>query len=120
MASNTIKAQVAASPRDLNPSNFDMTAGRMFFYLGDGSVPSNASAVQNASGGSITLTLPDPTVSTGRHLFVSNSGGGAVVSASSNVSPLNGVVGTAILAATAGKWAHLISDGTYWRTIGGN
>ncbi|WP_176479108.1 hypothetical protein [Mesorhizobium sp. WSM3860] len=38
-----------------------------------------------------------------------------VVSASSNVVPLaGGAAGTAILAATARKWATLVSDGTNW------
>ena len=41
-----------------------------------------------------------------------------VVSASSNVVPLTGgAAGTAILAATAGKWCTLVSDGTNWITM---
>ena len=44
-----------------------------------------------------------------------------VVSASSNVVPLvGGAAGTAILAATAGKWATLVSDGTNWVIMQGN
>jgi hypothetical protein len=38
-----------------------------------------------------------------------------VVSASSNVVPANSATaGTAILAASAGAWALLVSDGTNW------
>jgi hypothetical protein len=45
----------------------------------------------------------------------------AVVSAASNVVPLiGGAAGTAILAATAGKYASLQSDGTNWITMTGN
>ena len=44
-----------------------------------------------------------------------------VVSASSNVVPLaGGAAGTAILAATAGKWAELVSDGTNWVIMAAN
>jgi len=43
------------------------------------------------------------------------------VSASSNVVPLvGGAAGTAILAATAGKWALAKSDGTNWQLMAGN
>jgi hypothetical protein len=41
-----------------------------------------------------------------------------VVSASSDVVPVaGGAAGTAILAATAGKWALLQSDGTNWQIM---
>jgi hypothetical protein len=121
MASNTIKAQVAASPRAANPADFDMTAGRVGYYLGDGSVPSYASACVNVSGATLTLTLPDPAVSQGRHLFISTGTAHAVISASANVLPIiSGAAGTAICAATAGKFAHLISSGSHWQVVGGN
>jgi hypothetical protein len=46
---------------------------------------------------------------------------GAVTSASSNVVPLaGGAAGTAILAATAGKWATVQSNGTNWVIIAAN
>jgi hypothetical protein len=39
----------------------------------------------------------------------------AVISNAANVVPQGGSsVGTAILAATAGKWADLVSDGSAW------
>jgi hypothetical protein len=44
-----------------------------------------------------------------------------VVSASSNVVPINTAsAGTAILAATAGKWATLVSNGTNWVVMQSN
>lgn len=63
-----------------------------------------------------TATLPDPTGgNTGRILNVKTIAAFAISSASSNVVPLaSATAGTAILAATAGKWARLKSDGTNW------
>lgn len=66
-------------------------------------------------GGSITVTLPDPALAPGRWLFIKTIAAQTVVSASANVKPANSnTAGTAILAATAGAWAMLISDGTAW------
>jgi hypothetical protein len=49
----------------------------------------------------------------GRELFIRTIQNQAAVSASSDVVPLaGGAAGTAILAATAGKWARLKSDGS--------
>jgi len=63
-----------------------------------------------------TVTLPDPTKWPGRELNVRTITAQLVNSASSNVVPLaGGAAGTAILAATAGKWARLRSDGTAWQ-----
>lgn len=65
--------------------------------------------------GTVTLTLPTASSFTGRILTVKTITANTVVSASSNVVPLaGGAAGTAILAATAGKWAKLVSDGTNW------
>lgn len=71
--------------------------------------------------GTVTLTLPDPSLAPGRPLFVRTITANTVVSASSNVVPLaGGAAGTAILAATAGKWAMLVSDGTSWQIHAAN
>ena len=65
--------------------------------------------------GTVTLTLPTASSSTGRILTVKNVQAQTVVSASSNVVPIaSTTAGTAILAATAGKFATLVSDGTNW------
>jgi hypothetical protein len=68
----------------------------------------------NTSG--VTLTLPAAASFTGRILTVKTiAATGTVTSASSNVVPIaGGAAGTAILAATAGKFATLVSDGTNW------
>lgn len=64
---------------------------------------------------SITVTLPDAATNLGREIMLKTIAAFTVVSASSNVVPLaGGAAGTAILAATAGKYATLVSDGTNW------
>jgi hypothetical protein len=65
--------------------------------------------------GTITVTLPAASSWTGREVMIKTIAAFTVVSASSNVVPLaGGAAGTAILAATAGAWATLVSDGTNW------
>lgn len=65
--------------------------------------------------GSITLTLLAASTYPGKVLYVKTIAAQTVVSASSNVKPIDSdTAGTAILAATAGKWAMLQSDGTNW------
>ncbi len=65
--------------------------------------------------GTVTLTLPAASGQTGRTIRVKTVTANTVVSASSNVVPIDSTTaGTAILAATAGKWADLESDGTNW------
>lgn len=71
--------------------------------------------INNKSGSSCTVTLPTASSFTGREITIKTIQAQTVVSASSNVVPLaGGAAGTAILAATAGKWATLVSDGTNW------
>lgn len=66
--------------------------------------------------GTVTVTLPAASASTGRRFTIMTTTANTVISASSNVYPLgSSSAGTAILAATIGKWADLISDGTAWR-----
>jgi hypothetical protein len=64
---------------------------------------------------SCIATFPAASAWTGRIVWVKTIQAQTVVSASSNVVPLvGGAAGTAILAATAGKWAKLVSDGSNW------
>lgn len=70
---------------------------------------------------SITATLPAAASWAGRKVRVKTIAAYTVVSASSNVVPLaGGSAGTAILDATAGKYAELVSDGTNWVIMAGN
>jgi hypothetical protein len=69
--------------------------------------------VNNA--GTCTVTLPAASTWTGRELTIKTITANAVISASSNVVPIDGdTAGTAILPATDGAWAKLVSDGTNW------
>ena len=69
----------------------------------------------------ITATLPAASSWTGREVMLKTIAAFTVVSASSNVVPLaGGAAGTAILAATAGKYATLVSDGTNWIIMNAN
>ncbi len=71
--------------------------------------------------GTITLTFPSAILNLGREITIRTIQAQTVVSASSNVVPLvGGAAGTAILAATAGKWALAKSDGTNWQLMAGN
>jgi hypothetical protein len=70
-------------------------------------------------GASNTLTLPAASTNGGRVLFILNIGGAfSVVSASSNVIPrAGGSASTAILPATDGAWAMIVSNGTNWQIM---
>ena len=66
-------------------------------------------------GASITVTLPSASLWAGREIYIKTIAAFTVVSASSNVKPIgSNTAGTAILAASAGAWALLVSDGTNW------
>jgi hypothetical protein len=66
-------------------------------------------------GASITVTLPTAATNAGREIMIKTIAAFTVVSASSNVKPIDSnTAGTAILPATAGAWATLVCDGTDW------
>jgi hypothetical protein len=70
---------------------------------------------------SVTATLPTASAWPGRAIRIKTRAAYTVISASSNVKPLDtDTAGTAILAATAGKWADLVSDGANWIIMAGN
>jgi hypothetical protein len=72
-------------------------------------------------GSTLTVTLPSAATFPKRKIRLKTIQAFTVVSASSNVVPLtSATAGTAILAATAGKWADLQSDGTNWIIMAGN
>ena len=71
--------------------------------------------------GTVTLTLPAAASFTGRILTVKNVQAETVISASSDVVPIGSTsAGTAILSATAGKFATIVSDGTNWIVMQAN
>lgn len=80
----------------------------------------DCSLIMNASG-TYTLTMLTPSSYVGRILYIKTIAAQAVNSASSNVVPIGGgAAGTGILAATAGKWAIMQSDGTNWNIMASN
>lgn len=82
--------------------------------------PTDQYIIMNGSG-SLALTLPAAASSAGRVIHVKTIAAQTVTSASSNVVPrAGGAAGTAILAATAGAWAELVSDGTNWVIMQGS
>ena len=71
--------------------------------------------INNKSGSTCTVTLPAPSVYTGRQVTFKNMQPQFLVSASSNVVPLDSTsAGTAILLDVVGNWATMLSDGTNW------
>ena len=71
--------------------------------------------INNKSGSTCTVTLPAASSWTGRSLTFKNMQAQTLVSASSNVMPLDSTTaGTAILLEVVGNWATLVSDGTNW------
>lgn len=78
--------------------------------------------VCNGAAANVVVTLPAAAGVTGRVVHIKNiSATYTVDSASANVVPLiGGAAGTAILAATAGKWATLVSNGTNWEIMAAN
>ena len=71
--------------------------------------------INNKSGSTCTVTLPDATLWGGRQVTFKNLQAQTLVSASSDVAPIgSATAGTAILPATIGAWATLVSDGTNW------
>lgn len=73
-----------------------------------------------AASGTCTVTLPAASSCPGRVLWLNTETAQAVISASANViARAGGSAGTAILAASAGSWARLKSNGTAWKIMAG-
>jgi hypothetical protein len=71
-------------------------------------------------GATNTVTLPAAAAYPGRIIVIKTIQAFTVVSAASDVIPrVGGAAGTAILAATDGAWALLVSNGTAWENMAG-
>jgi len=118
----------------INANKFITRGGNASQYVkGDGSLESLTPVTKTAdftvaatesylindkSGSACVVTLPAPASFTGRKLVFTNYQAQAIDSASSNVVPITGgSPGTAIVGATAGDWAAIISDGTNWLIV---
>ena len=81
------------------------------FTVADG----EAWLINNKSGSTCTVTLPAAASWIGRQLIFKNMQAQTLVSASSNVVPIDSTsAGTAILLDVVGNWATMVSDGTNW------
>lgn len=77
--------------------------------------------INNKSGSTCIVTLPNAASYTGRQVTIKTLQAQTVISASSNVCPIDSATpGTAILTNTVGKWATLVSDGTNWVIMAAN
>ncbi len=77
--------------------------------------PSEAFVINNKAAATCTVTLPAASTVPGKPVTFQNYQAFTLVSASGNVVPIGGgAAGTAILAASIGDWAMLVSDGTNW------
>jgi hypothetical protein len=71
--------------------------------------------INNKSGSTCTATLPTPSYWSGRSITFKNMQAQSLVSASSNVVPIDSTsAGTAILLPVIGNWATMVSDSTNW------
>ena len=71
--------------------------------------------INNKPTTTCTVTLPAASSWTGRSVYFKNLQAQTLVSASSNVVPIDSTTaGTAILLGVVGNWATLVSDGTNW------
>lgn len=85
------------------------------------SVAASENWIRCNGAGSITVTLPTASSFPGREIMIKTVAAQTVVSASANVEPrAGGALGTAILAASAGAWATLVSDGSNWIVMAGS
>ena len=71
--------------------------------------------INNKAGSTCVVTLPAATDWPGRALHFKNTQAQALESIANNVVPITGgAAGDAILGATSGAWATVVSDGTDW------
>jgi hypothetical protein len=102
-------------------ATYNFSANSLRVYGASGALGDGIYYLANNSSGAVVLTLPTTSATTGRVFTITNRQPYGVFSSASNVIPLaGGSAGTAILSATAGKWATLIFDGTNWQIIAAN
>ena len=71
--------------------------------------------INNKSGSTCTVTMPAASSWTGRQVTFKNMQPQLLVSASSNVVPIDSTTpGTSILLDVVGNWATMVSDGVNW------
>lgn len=95
-----------------------ISAGSPITKTADFTVAATENVLICNKASSLTITLPTASSYPGRQLWVKTIQAQTVVSNASNVVPnTTASAGTAILPATDGAWALLVSDGTNWITM---
>lgn len=106
--------------QNVTPSSvINAASGTPATKAADFTVAATESWLINNKTSTCTVTLPSAVTYPGRVLHFTNYQPQLLVSASSDVLPITGgsTLGTAILPATDGAWATLVSNGTNWRIL---
>ena len=104
-------------PKSLSQADFSLKSGDYTV------VPSDVVVIFTAAA---TITLPSPADNAGRSLIVLTRGANAIATSASvpyidvDVDPVAGPTQTTLLAAGAGNWVHLMSNGIRWVAIAKN
>jgi hypothetical protein len=116
MAAATTSVNGYLTSTDWNTFNNKQTTSAPVTATANYSVAATDSwIINNKTGSALTLTLPTASSYSGRVLNIQNYQTQTVISASSNVVPqAGGSAGTAILLASSGDCATIVSDGTNW------
>jgi len=109
-ASRTLTTQEIDQVSSTSPVTTTTTAYTM--------LSSDRAIVFNAAATTATITLLSASLHPGRPLRVKTVTTCTLISSTSNVVPITSTTaGTAILGATTGAWAELISNGSNWITM---
>lgn len=100
--------------------NGNLSRGAPVTKTADFTLAATENNIINNRAATNTVTLPAASAYPGREVLMKTIQAQTVVSNASNVVPrAGGAAGTAILAATDGAWALLVSDGTNWEIMMG-
>ena len=115
----TLQVQISSATTKIN-NNFATTAP--VTKTADFSLATGENfVIVNKIGSTCTVTLPSAASNIGRQVTFKTLQAQALVSAASNVAPLDSATpGTSILTNTVGMWATVVSDGTNWVIMAAN
>lgn len=117
----TLNSPLMVTPSLGVASAISLSRGTVTIKTGNFTLAAGENWVICVGTGTITVTLPSPAAAIGREVMLKTTAAFTVVGSVANIIPLiGGGAGTAILAATAGRWATLVSDGTFWIIMAAN
>lgn len=130
ISNNVFSTAVTLIPVNITSTYVKMIGNTSFADFSSNAIVTNVNATYTVLANDETIiqttaasvyTLPTVTSWKGRKLTIVSNFAGTVTSATSNVVGITGgAAGTAILAATSGKWATLQSNGVSWIIIASN